>query len=174
MLELEILPIRQVYLFPCQTDNDYRTLPADSRLGVNLTSDEAAQMGKNMSALLKQGLSPYEILQIHPERGICEKALSSCIVNDVFRETNGMEFKKEVTHLSSEERRIIETGNGHESAETAIGEIIDKNHFTLGNEINLHRKLKHKSFLSPECPNCKHCRYGRECFPEREDFERFI
>jgi IS30 family transposase len=84
-----------------------------------------------------------------------------------------MEFTKDVTHLTIEERRIIETGIRHGSTKTAIGKTIGKDNSTVGKEIKLHRKLKYKSSLSRECANYKHCKYGRECFPECEDFVQF-
>ena len=84
-----------------------------------------------------------------------------------------MEFNKDVTHLTIEERRIIETGIRHGSTKTAIGKTIGKDNSTVGKEIKLHRKLKYKSSLSRECANYKHCKYGRECFPECEDFAQF-
>ena len=46
-----------------------------------------------------------------------------------------MDSKKEVTHLSSEERRIIETGIRHGSAKTAIAKTIGKDNSTVGKEI---------------------------------------
>lgn len=60
---------------PETAHQDYRLLLSDSRLGVNLTSQEAGKMADTIAPLLRQGLSPYEILQIHPELGICEKTL---------------------------------------------------------------------------------------------------
>ena len=84
-----------------------------------------------------------------------------------------MEFNKDVTHLTVEERRIIEIGIRHGSTKTAIGKTIGKDNSTVGKEIKLHRKLKYKSSLSRECANYKHCKYGRECFPECEDFVQF-
>lgn len=84
-----------------------------------------------------------------------------------------MEFNKDVTHLTIEERRIIETGIRHGSTKTAIGKTIGKDNSTVGKEIKLHRKLKYKSSLSRECANYKHCKHGRECFPECEDFVQF-
>ncbi len=68
----------------------YKLMLVDSRLGVNVTSSEAKQMADIIGPLLKQGLSPYEILQIHPEQGICEKTLYNYIENSVFHEVVGI------------------------------------------------------------------------------------
>ncbi len=80
---------------------------------------------------------------------------------------------KEVSHLVSKERRIIETGIRHGSTKTAIARTIGKDNSTVGKEIKLHRKLKYKCTLPRECANYKHCKYGRECFPACEDFKPF-
>ena len=71
---------------PEAAHHDYRLNLVDSRLGVNLTSPEAKQMAAIIGPLLKQGLSPYEILSIHPELGICEKTLYNYIESGVFHE----------------------------------------------------------------------------------------
>ena len=84
-----------------------------------------------------------------------------------------MDSNKEVTHLTSEERRIIETGIRNGSTKTAIAKTIGKDNSTVGKEIKLHRKLKHKCFLPRECSNYKHCKYKRACFPECEEFRQF-
>jgi len=84
-----------------------------------------------------------------------------------------MDTNKEVTHLTSEERRIIETGIRKGATKTAIANTIGKNNSTVGKEIKLHRKLKHKCFLPRECSNYKHCKYKRACTPGCEDFVQF-
>ena len=75
---------------PEAAHHDYRLNLVDSRLGVNLTSPEAKQMAAIIGPLLKQGLSPYEILSIHPELGICEKTLYNYIESGVFHEIAGI------------------------------------------------------------------------------------
>lgn len=72
-----------------------------------------------------------------------------------------MDSNKEVTHLVSEERRIIETGIRHGSTKTAIAKNIGKDNSTVGKEIKLHRKLKFKCSLPRECSNYRHCKYER-------------
>ena len=44
-----------------------------------------------------------------------------------------MDSNKDVTHLTSEERRIIETGIRNGSTKTAIAKIIGKDNSTIGN-----------------------------------------
>ena len=65
-------------------DREYRTTLVDSRIGVNLTTTQAKQIAQVISPLLKQGLSPYQIVTLHPELGICEKTLYNYIEWQVF------------------------------------------------------------------------------------------
>lgn len=56
----------------------------DAHSGVNLTTEEAKQMGAVIKPLIEQGLSPYQIVTIHPELGISEKTLYNYIEWHVF------------------------------------------------------------------------------------------
>lgn len=69
---------------------DYRTTLVDSRQGVNLTVQEAKAISDVIAPLLKQGLSPYQILASHPELGISEKTLYNYIKDGVFHEIAGI------------------------------------------------------------------------------------
>ena len=84
-----------------------------------------------------------------------------------------MDTSKDVTHLTSEERRIIETGIRNGSTKTAIAQIIGKDNSTVGKEIKLHRKLKFKCTLPRPCANYRRCKYKRACFAACEDFVQF-
>ena len=75
---------------PEDAQHRYRETLVDSRLGVNLTSSEARHMALTIAPLLKQGLSPYRILQIHPELGISEKTLYNYIEDGVLHEVSGI------------------------------------------------------------------------------------
>ena len=75
---------------PESAHDDYRETLVDSRTGVNLTAPEAKQMASVIKPLLEQGLSPYRILQIHPELGISEKTLYNYIESGVFHEIAGI------------------------------------------------------------------------------------
>lgn len=65
-------------------DREYRTTLVDSRVGVNLTTTEAKELAAVIAPLLKQGLSPYQIVTLHPELGICEKTLYNYIELGIF------------------------------------------------------------------------------------------
>lgn len=69
---------------PERADREYRYTLSDSRAGVNLTTSEARQIAGVVGPLLSQGLSPYQILTIHPELGISEKTLYNYIEWQVF------------------------------------------------------------------------------------------
>ena len=85
-----------------------------------------------------------------------------------------MDINNDIKHLTSEERRIIETGIRNGSTKTAIAATIGKDNSTIGKEIKLHRKLKFKCTLPRPCVNYKHCKYKRECSPTCEDFVPFV
>lgn len=79
------------YWYDPQTANhEYRTTLIDSRTGVNMTSSEAAQKAQIIKPLLDQGLSPYAILQLHPELDMSEKTLYNYIESGLFHEINGI------------------------------------------------------------------------------------
>ena len=67
-----------------RADREYRTALVDSRQGVNLTTAQAKEMAAIIQPLLKQGLSPYQVITMHPELGICEKTLYNYIEGHVF------------------------------------------------------------------------------------------
>lgn len=86
---------------------DYRSTLIDSRQGVNLTSAQAKAMADIIGPLLRQGLSPYQILKIHPELGISEKTLYNYIENDVFHEVAGitvMDLRRQVSRKISKKK----------------------------------------------------------------------
>ena len=86
---------------------DYRTTLVDSRQGVNLTVNEAKAIASVVAPLLKQGLSPYQILAVHPELGISEKTLYNYIENDVFHEIAGitvMDLRRQVSRKLSKNK----------------------------------------------------------------------
>lgn len=85
---------------PENAQMDYRTTLIDSRQGVNLTVSEAKEMAAIIKPLLAQGLSPYQILAIHPELGISEKTLYTYIETGVFHEIAGitvMDLRRQVS-----------------------------------------------------------------------------
>lgn len=66
-------------------------------------------------------------------------------------------------HLTSEERKIIETGIINDSTKAAIAKTIGKDKSTIGKEIKSHRRLIRKCSLPLECSNYKRCKYNRNC-----------
>lgn len=85
---------------PEKAQDAYRDTLTDSRAGVNLTYSEAKNIASVVKPLLKQGLSPYRILQSHPELGISEKTLYNYIEDNVFREIAGitvMDLRRQVS-----------------------------------------------------------------------------
>ena len=92
---------------PEDAQMDYRTTLIDSRQGVNLTVSEAKELASIIGPLLKQGLSPYQILEIHPELNISEKTLYNYIENDVFHEVAGitvLDLRRQVSRKISKKK----------------------------------------------------------------------
>lgn len=78
----------------------YKMRLVDSRQGVNLTVSEAKWMADIIKPLLKQGQSPYRIIQNHPELGISEKTLYNYIESGVFSELSDitvMDLRRKVS-----------------------------------------------------------------------------
>lgn len=87
----------------------YRETLVDSRTGVNLTYSEAKTIADIIYPLLRQGLSPYQILQSHPEIGICEKTIYNYIESDVFHEVGDitvMDLRRQVSRKLSKAKAI--------------------------------------------------------------------
>lgn len=81
---------------------------------------------------------------------------------------------KDNSHLSLEERKIIEKGIEEGATKTAIAKTIGKDNSTVGKEIKAHRHLEHKCALPLECAAYRHCKLGRTCTiacPEYMPFE---
>lgn len=92
---------------PEDAQMDYRSALADSREGVNLTSQEAKAMADTIKPLLAQGQSPFQIITNHPELGISEKTLYNYIENDVFHEIAGitvMDLRRQVSRKLSKKK----------------------------------------------------------------------
>ena len=70
---------------PDKAQNEYEKTLVNSRVGYNITPEEAKELGEKIQPLLKQGLSPYAILHTYPDLGVSEKTLYTYIENGVFR-----------------------------------------------------------------------------------------
>ena len=58
----------------------------DSREGVNLTTSQMILMAETIGPLLKRGQSVYQIVENHPELGICVKTLYTYIESGIFKD----------------------------------------------------------------------------------------
>ena len=66
-------------------EKEYRRELVDARQGVNLTTSEAKAIADVVGPLLNQGISPYSVIQSHPELGICEKTLYNYIESGILK-----------------------------------------------------------------------------------------
>lgn len=67
------------------------------------------------------------------------------------------------SHLTVQERIIIEKGIENGSTKAAIALTIGKDKSTVGKEIKKHRKLVHKSSYKINCANMKNCSHNHVC-----------
>ena len=74
------------------------------------------------------------------------------------------------SHLTLEERKIIQTAIENGSTKAAIALTLGKDKSTIGKEIKLHRFLKFKSSFSIQCAIYKSCKHGRHCSLDCPDF----
>ena len=66
-------------------EKEYRRELVDARQGVNLTTSEVKAIADVVGPLLNQGISPYSVMQSHPELGICEKTLYNYIESGILK-----------------------------------------------------------------------------------------
>lgn len=81
----------------------------DSRLGVNLTTAQAKELGSIIKPLLAQGQSPYQIILNHPELGITEKTLYTYIETGVFKIVgiSSMDLRRQVSRTIPKAKKVI-------------------------------------------------------------------
>lgn len=94
---------------PSLAHNEYRESLVDSRLGVNLTTEEAKAMGLIIKPLLIQGQSPYQIILNHPELGITEKTLYTYIETGVFSIVGitAMDLRRQVSRTLPKAKKVL-------------------------------------------------------------------
>ena len=85
-------------------EDEYQTTLKDSRMGADLTTSEAKWIGSIIAPLLKNGLSPYQIIQTHPELHISVRTLYNYIEDDTLHEVAGimsMDLRRKVSRRIS-------------------------------------------------------------------------
>ena len=66
-------------------DSEYKATLVDSRTGINCTEEELKEIGEVVQPLIKKGMSPFAVLQRHPEIGVSEHTLYNYIESGAFR-----------------------------------------------------------------------------------------
>lgn len=77
------------------------------------------------------------------------------------------------THLTLDERKIIEQGIIKGASKTSIADTLGKDNSTIGKEIKLHRQMTYKCSLPLQCNNYKKCKHERKCTILCEDYVEF-
>jgi IS30 family transposase len=85
----------------------YKTTLVDSREGINMTEADLIALDSVVSPLIKQGQSPYVILQNHPHLGISEKTLYNYIESGALSVKNLDLYKKVKYKPRSTKPKII-------------------------------------------------------------------
>lgn len=92
---------------PARAEKEYKENLVESREGVNLTTTEAREIGSIVAPLIAKGLSPYAILQTHPELNICEKTLYNYIEQGVLHEVSDLcsiDLRRQVSRKISKKK----------------------------------------------------------------------
>lgn len=84
---------------PLRAYESYRENLVSSREGVNLTQEEAKAIAEIIVPLIKNGHSPYQIVNDHPEINISEKTLYNYIESNVFKEhgVTNLDLRRQVS-----------------------------------------------------------------------------
>lgn len=92
----------------------YRTILVESRTGINISPDDLVVLDELISPLIKQGHSPYMILQNHPEISLSEKTIYNYIDSGALSVKN-IDLPKKVKYK-------LRNDHSSESADSAIYE----------------------------------------------------
>ena len=69
----------KAYYKASSANRKYRTILVESRSGINISEDDLTRLDELVSPLIRQGQSPFMILQNHPEIKLSEKTLYNYI-----------------------------------------------------------------------------------------------
>lgn len=90
-----------------RADNNYKLTLVDSRVGINLTTDEAAEIGYKLKDGFSKGHSIYQILQYSPEIDLCEKTIYNYIEQNVFScvGITNMDLRRKVSRTMTKQKQ---------------------------------------------------------------------
>lgn len=69
-------------------NRDYKTILKESRLGINMSESDLKQLDETITPLVKQGQSPYQILENHDEITCSARTIYSYIERDILSINN--------------------------------------------------------------------------------------
>lgn len=72
--------------YAVKAHEEYLYTLSDSREGVNMTTSQMITMAETIGPLLRRGQSVYQIVENHPELGICVKTLYTYIESGIFKD----------------------------------------------------------------------------------------
>lgn len=100
----------KAYYRATTAQKQYKTVLVESRTGINISPDELALLDELVTPLIKQGQSPYLILQNHPEIDLSEKTLYNYIASGALTAKN-IDLPKKVKYKVRVEHTDDETDN---------------------------------------------------------------
>lgn len=94
---------------PYYAQKCYKEILVSSREGINLTKEEAKEIASIIVPLIKNGQSPYQVLNDNPSIKITEKTLYNYIECNVFKEygLTNLDLRRQVSRKLPKKLRIV-------------------------------------------------------------------
>ena len=89
--------LQKAYYRAVTAEHEYRDTLVETRRGINMTEEDCIRLDEIVSPLIRQGQTPYMILNNHPEISICERTLYNYIDQGVLSVKN-MDLPKKTVY----------------------------------------------------------------------------
>lgn len=108
----------------------YKTVLVESRTGINISPQDLTLLDELVTPLIRQGHSPYMILQNHPEIGLCEKTIYNYIDSGALTARNidlpkKVKYKVRTDHSSEASDKDIYEGRTYRNYQNFLAEFPD-------------------------------------------------
>lgn len=108
----------------------YKTVLVESRNGINCSPEQLALLDNIITPLVKQGQSPYMILQNHPEIGLSEKTIYNYIDSGALSVKNidlpkKVKYKTRADHSDESETSVAYDGRTYKDYQYFLSEFPD-------------------------------------------------
>ena len=118
------------YYRAVRAQSEYKTILVESRRGINISEQDLASLDATVSPLIRNGQSPYMIIQNHPEITQCEKTLYNYIDQGALSVSNldlpkQVKYKPRKAHQSEIDDTGIFDGRTYKDYEAFVKEYPD-------------------------------------------------